>query len=212
MSAVLKLMKVDLIKLMNLKRYMVIFLLAPVVLTFFGPQMLPLGYVISVYGLIYGQSAYDEQSRAGYFYGTIPVSRGQVVLSRYLYSVVVIVGISLLELIIIPLSIRLMNNGVALQTMTQALVSSILLSVVFVSVTVPIVLMLGVTKSRFVIFGIYFVLIFIAQGLMFLPQQLSPLFASALKSPLVLTVASLLLLFLSYLVCDSLYKKKEYTD
>ncbi|MEG0388138.1 MAG: ABC-2 transporter permease [Niameybacter sp.] len=162
MSNVGLLMRKELIYLFKcLKSTWIISLLFMTVFTLIAPQMCMLATIIVPYFLIYGVMAHEEQSHSNALNHTLPVSRKEVGMSKYLlglvYSLVVGIGVTL----VLRTGLVMEKEYIKVfEQMGWINLSSILIgsALFYTALIIPIILRFGCMKMRMVMFVIYGVL------------------------------------------------------
>jgi hypothetical protein len=152
--------------------------------------------------------AYDSQSGWDVYVTTLPVSRKDVVLSKYMLSLILVLTGGMLALLMGWFGGLIKNVGNFTETllMTYAFCA---VGLVFISILLPLVYKFGVERSRVIIIAV--VAIPVAVGIALsqtgtLPEINEQTIGQALLlSPLVIVACSVL----SYAISSAIYRNKE---
>lgn len=205
----------DIMVLRKQLRYYLVFLVIYGAMAVMGMGVGVLGAIISVVGMVLPMSsiAYDEQARWDKFAVSTPAGRAGVVGGKYLFTLLVLGGMTVLVLLCMGL-LRL--AGLLEETMAElaAVALACTGAALFMNaVTLPLLLKFGAEKSRSISMGV-FVVIFGGSFLtaMALKKQaelpaLPAWLASALPGLLALLAAGCF--GVSYCIARSIYEKKE---
>lgn len=194
--------------------WILIILLFFSIFTFFqgeGMLLLTLGFVFGTVQLS-SLFAYDEMSRWDQFANCLPVKRKQIVLSKYIFALLLSIGILL---IIFPIVFLLnsINGIIPLNELTAFFCFIVALSIIVNSISLPFYVKFGFQKGRIAMFGVVFIPIFLIG---FMKDKLAnligqlPSVETFYKIAYVLPFISFLLLIVSYVLAVSFYKKKEF--
>lgn len=197
-----KLLQMELLKLSSLGKVMVINGIVLICFTM-SPTTAGIAYVLFVYMWVYTPAAYDEQNKGEYLVCTLPVSRGQIVLAKYLYS---LIGI-LLSVALCVIG-RTLSSATQLQFFGKSSMDVVftpegyfLFGCIFCALIIPLILKLGVTKARYWAMLLYILGIAVST------------FLAYAKFSVYLEISGILIgvavLVVSYWVSVSLYQKKE---
>ncbi len=156
---------------------------------------------------------FDEQAKWDRYALTMPVSRKQLVASKYLLTLLMAAGAALFA-IVLSVVIALINKQNPLEAVLGVLVS-LPAALFFVSLLLPIVIKLGVEKARIAMLAVYLVPMLIMILFFGLVQKPSKEFFESLARFLPLIGAGFVLLMLalfagSYLLAVRFAQKKEY--
>lgn len=196
MNTIMKLIRVDLLKLDAIKGMMAMSFVMCFLFSFM-PWVNGLASVFFLYAWVYTPMAYDEANKGEALLWGLPVSRRQIVQAKYLYVLIGVViacvfqfiGNYIMVSIILPSNLPILTTGI------------------FVSLMLPCLLYLGVTKGRYVVMVLYIVFVVLAgMGTSLIREIVTPYFQPSL--PLVILLVAVLLTA-SYLVSVRLYEKRE---
>ncbi len=168
--------------------------------------------------LIFSIYSYDEMAKWDTYALTLPISRKNIVKSKYLVMLLIdLIGVLICVIYNIILNIVLKTNT------PFAGMSSIWIGIaivlLFYSITIPFITKLGVEKSRLIViivylvpFIIYYVLgIALKDGTANLPHSLLNLWELFLKNIyLIVPITILLAIYISYQISVAIYIKKEF--
>lgn len=144
----------------------------------------------------------DERSKWERYALTMPVTRTELVLSRYVLSLLTaLVGLVLTFIVCWVMS----KNPVESLNVSLALLC---VGTIFASLVLPIIFKMGVDKGRIIMMIVFLVPFLLA---FLLPKTgIQPNEATLAKAIVFVPIAALVLLILSVYVSISIYKKKEF--
>ena len=91
MSPITALVKSDFIKLLGLRRSMIPFVIVMICFSL-SPQFLSAGMIMLIYGSVFTMLAYDQSSSSWHWYGSLPVTRRQIFLGKYCFSLLLLLA------------------------------------------------------------------------------------------------------------------------
>lgn len=152
---------------------------------------------------------YDEQSSWDKYANTLPISKGDIVLSKYILSVLLIIIGLVIALPIIFIINYFTDNGITTDFfLTFNMI--VTLALCLLAVLLPIYIKFGSIKGKMVLIALCFIPGFLL-GMFkeYLPNM--PLtFLNLKQFVYVAPVAGLLILWLSSLISTAIYKRKEF--
>lgn len=205
------LVKSDFVKLISLRRSLALFAVILLFL-FTSPQFFSLGVIMLVYGGVFSLLAYEQSAAAYHWYGSLPVTRRQVFLAKYLFSTALLL-LAMVLMFILSTPIGLAVNRFDGPTLLASLMVSWLLGCLFISITLPLTMLLGTIKARYAVMFLYFAVFFFSTSL--LENGGMARLLRFLQSPLLpwlVFLGGLAVMVLSYLICVSFYSRKEFID
>lgn len=158
--------------------------------------------------------AYDEKTKADAYIPTLPVNRKQIVISKYLLSVLLLLVGMIVGLIISTILAYLATKQ--LPNLIQ-LLSSVIGGVIGLSflqcIQIPCIYKWGAEKGRVQVYIVIMVIVGLITGIyMLFPNILDNFtFLSKISNflPLIAVFISLLMYFISYKISYKIYRKKE---
>lgn len=194
--------------------WIVFIILFFIVFSFFTGDGMLLLTLAFVFGTVQVSSlfTYDEMSRFDQFVNTLPVKKENVILSKYVLTVLLTIGINI---IIIPVvAFHNMNNPKDLPIDLVSIICFFMSVTIFLSsITLPFYVKFGSHKGRIVMFAVVFIPIFLMGFIAKSIENVMTNFSSfetintiAYFSPIV----SCLLLVVSYFISVNIYKNKEF--
>lgn len=141
-----------------LKSTWIISLLFMTVFCVLSPQMYLIASIIVPYFLIYGVMAHEENSHSNALNYTLPVSRKEVVLSKYLLGLIYSLVVGVVVTIVVNLGISMQKSYIEVfQTIGKMNVFITLVgsSLLYIALIIPIILKFGCIKMRMVMLLIY---------------------------------------------------------
>ncbi|HCL02249.1 MAG TPA: ABC-2 transporter permease [Lachnoclostridium phytofermentans] len=148
--------------------------------------------------------AYDDRSQWNKYAITMPVTRKQLVYSKYLIS---ILAIGITGVLCLALSL-LIDKSITAESLVT-IVSSLSIGILFISINIPFNFKFGVEKSRFIIIGLFGIptvlIVILSKANVPLPSE-----EFLLKLVRFLPFLAIALLIISILISVSIVEKKEY--
>jgi len=152
--------------------------------------------------------AYDEKANWDKYALSMPVSRKAVVISKYLFSLIMIL-ISLLVIVPVAVLLTLLTPDIVLNEALTVLLSITAVATVIFAIQLPIMFKFGVEKGRLLMMIVFLAPTFLA---MYLPKSGLPapsaelLKTLAYTSPLIIVI----LLLISVKISLKIYQSKEF--
>lgn len=194
MNSVILLMKKEWMYLFKcLKSTWITSLLFMTVFCILTPQMCLIASVIVPYFLIYGVMAHEEHSHSDALNYTLPVSRKEVVLSKYLLGFIYCLVVGLVVTGVVNLGMIMQKDYIEVfQTMGMINIFILLVgySLFYTALIIPIILKFGCIKMRVVmiviyavLFGISSVIMNIIKDVMIVPSKMTDALTTIQGSP-----------------------------
>lgn len=162
--------------------------------------------------LIFTALANDEMAKWDKYALTMPVARGEIVLSKYaLFIVLTLIGMTFASIVGIVMTSFLSYESI--KTILTASISGAGISCLFISLMLPIVFKYGVEKGRILFIAVMAVPAFLVVGGSKLIEKFNipiPTFSQVRPYLYFAPAIVLALLFISYKVSLSIYEKKEF--
>lgn len=163
-------------------------------------------YMITLFSIFVPMTSlgYDDRSEWNKYALTMPVTRKQLVYSKYLLS---ILAIAITGVLCLALSL-LLDKSINTESLVT-IASSLSIGIIFTSINLPFNLRFGVEKSRFIIIGLFGIptvlIVILSKANISLPSE-----EFILKLLRFLPLLAVALLIISILVSVSIVEKKEY--
>ncbi len=213
-SPLFALVKSDFIKLYSLRRTLLIFLLVLFIL-FLSPQMFSAGVVMLLYGSVFTLLAYDQSAAAYHWYDSLPVTRRQIFFGKYLFGILILLFSCPLMLAICLVAGKTLGKFDP-SFLLANLSLGWFLGCFFLSLMLPLTLILGSVKARYFNMIIYIALF---AGLSSVSGAdligLLPVIGSLSQNLFLLCLlvpAGLILVLLSCFIGSAIYCRKEFID
>ncbi|MGL5651543.1 MAG: ABC-2 transporter permease [Paraclostridium sp.] len=183
-----------------------------IIVSIFSPSFLSMLFCMGSYLIVYQTMAYEDMHGIDNLISTLPVKRSEYVISRYVLGIFGVI-ISMVLLLGVYFSISKVNKtDVSLELL---IITGVLSSVLVISVIIPVVLKLGVTKGKIINFLVVFLLIGVGTGIIqgassdkeFMDTIINII--SSVGFPMVTTIISLFMITISMIISLKLYKDKE---
>lgn len=179
-----------------------------IVMSFWDTSLIPFSAALIVMGMTYSSAAYEDKNKMNYLIYSLPVEPKRFVLSKYIYGFINTI-ISLVISNILFLIIKNLSRGNTIDFGIVFINSSVIfIGTVITILVVPLALIIGFEKGRFII-------VFLA----ILPMCITNSVSNSIKLPvinistsMVILMAALILITLtliSYFITSNLYAKKE---
>jgi ABC-type transport system involved in multi-copper enzyme maturation permease subunit len=163
-------------------------------------------YMVTLFSIFIPMTslAYDDRSEWNKYAITMPVTRKQLVYSKYLLSLLAI-GITGVLCLVLSL---LLDKSITTESLVT-IASSLSIGMLFLSINLPFNFKFGVDKSRFIIFGLFGIptvlIVILSKANVPLPSE-----EFILKLVRFLPLLAIALLIISILISVSIVEKKEY--
>ena len=154
MRNVLLLCRTDWFRLAGLPRYSLVYLL---ILAGFSvsTHVAPIGYVMACYVLSATVVGFDDNSAAGLFTGTLPVSRAQIVWGKYFFCTAFLLLADGVVLLVNRAAAGLLPPSVNPLPIGSLLALQFCGAAVIIAVSLPLILLLGSIRARYGLVAIY---------------------------------------------------------
>ncbi|MFR9189174.1 MAG: ABC-2 transporter permease [Anaerotruncus massiliensis (ex Togo et al. 2019)] len=160
MRNVLLLCRTDWFRLAGLPRYSLVYLL---ILAGFSvsTHVAPIGYVMACYVLSATVVGFDDNSAAGLFTGTLPVSRAQIVWGKYFFCTAFLLLADGVVLLVNRAAAGLLPPSVNPLPIGSLLALQFCGAAVIIAVSLPLILLLGSIRARYGLVAIYMAVFFL---------------------------------------------------
>lgn len=193
----------------NLRTLLIMFAICAIILTNgnssigFIPTFLSISIMMSTF-------SYDEYNKFDAFAVTLPNGRKNIVASKYLATILIIV-ISTILMRILTILMGVVRNNLNIEEIISSGFGCLISVFIVQAIIYPIIFKFGIEKSRIGLF----VGIFLVAGIFALISKLGIHLSDSTLSILnnygliIFSVSSIVIMFLSYLVSKHIYLKKE---
>lgn len=211
MSMVWNLVHMDFVKFKSLQRSQFFYMLMIVVLALIGPDFSLFSVVLLLYMMTYTIPAYDDMYKADYLTGTLPASRRQIVLSKYVFN---LFGIAMGAVLLVVENLLYTTPiyGNREFDVVPVVCLFVLMALLFLSISLPLVLILGATKSRIYVLILYMGACAGALPLMKSLQVDTGILEGVMRYPVLLVGVGLVFLAMSYGFAQKFYQQKQFLD
>ena len=214
MSNIINLVKMSYSNLNSVKKILLITILIFIAISMYDTTFLNMLIGIVVYSTVYQVMAYEDMYEINKLIGYLPVTRKEYVISRYFLGILNV----LLGIIVFAITFKLSSAfGIANTenlNFKLMLLVGITSSVLLLSVSIPMILKLGIVKGRFistfVMFGIIMIPGFIVNDIVEVEGLENILrYINNLGTPIILSILNIIALLISYNVAKGIYFKKS---
>lgn len=157
--------------------------------------------------------SYDDFNKWDAYAVTLPVLRKNIIKSKYIATLIIILGSSLLGLLISLLISVLPNQIFSLDIFIEEFLSAILGAIIFISIMFPLIYKIGIEKARIsvfvVVFGLLIVFNFLG-GFIDFSRVLDKLNSLSDVWFIVIPIIAMLFILVSYIITSRIYLKKEF--
>ena len=157
--------------------------------------------------------SYDDFNKWDAYAVTLPVLRKNIIKSKYIATLIIILGSSLLGLLISLLISVLPNQIFSLDIFIEEFLSAILGAIIFISIMFPLIYKIGIEKARIsvfvVVFGLLIVFNFLG-GFIDFSRVLEKLNSLSDVWFIVIPIIAMLFILVSYIITSRIYLKKEF--
>lgn len=214
MSNIINLVKMSYTNLNSLKKVLLLSLMIFIGLSMYEPVFLNMLIGIFVYSTLYQVMAYEDSYEINKLIGYLPVSRKEYVISRYVLGLINL----LIGIVVFTLSYKVSSN-LAIGSFENfnyklTLVSGMTSAVILLSVSIPMVLKLGIVKGRyiatFIMLGIVMAPGFVIKDIVQLEgiEAILKIFTKS-NLPFILIVLNVAFLVVSYIISKNIYYRKN---
>ena len=157
--------------------------------------------------------SYDDFNKWDAYAITLPVLRKNIIKSKYIATLIIILGSSLLGLLISLLISVLPNQIFSLDIFIEEFLSAILGAIIFISIMFPLIYKIGIEKARISVFVVVFGLLIIFNflgGFIDFSGILDKLDYLNDVWFIVIPIIAMLFILVSYIITSRIYLKKEF--
>ena len=157
--------------------------------------------------------SYDDFNKWDAYAVTLPVLRKNIIKSKYIATLIIILASSLLGLLISFLISLLPNQIFSLDIFIEEFLSAILGAIIFISIMFPLIYKIGIEKARIsvfiVVFGFLIIFNFLSNYIDFtlLLEKVNSLNEIWF---IVIPIIAMLFILVSYIITSRIYLKKEF--
>lgn len=210
----------DLLQLKSYRKSLVIFILIFVVTGIEQGIEEMGGYISIMLTLAFGMFSiatfsYDEQAKADRYIMTLPLTRKEIVLSKYVLIMLSTIVGAILGIIVSSAIVYLNLKSLPdIQELISMAIGGIFGIGIVEAIQVPCIYKLGAERGRIQIFIVIAIIAFILGGIFFLGEKMSinlPVDLNLINQfmPMILVVVTLLMYYISYRISCKIYSKKE---
>lgn len=210
----------DLLQLKSYRKSLVIFILIFVVTGIEQGIEEMGGYISIMLTLAFGMFSiatfsYDEQAKADRYIMTLPLTREEIVLSKYVLIMLSTIVGAILGIIVSSAIVYLNLKSLPdIQELISMAIGGIFGIGIVEAIQVPCIYKLGAERGRVQIFIVIAIIAFILGGIFFLGEKMSinlPVDLNLINQfmPIILVVVTLLMYYISYRISCKIYSKKE---
>lgn len=210
----------DLLQLKSYRKSLVIFILIFVVTGIEQGIEEMGGYISIMLTLAFGMFSiatfsYDEQAKADRYIMTLPLTRKEIVLSKYVLIILSTIVGAILGIIVSSAIVYLNLKSLPdIQELISMAIGGIFGIGIVEAIQVPCIYKLGAERGRVQIFIVIAIIAFILGGIFFLGEKMSinlPVDLNLINQfmPIILVVVTLLMYYISYRISCKIYSKKE---
>ena len=157
--------------------------------------------------------SYDDFNKWDAYAITLPVLRKNIIKSKYIATLIIILASSLLGLLISLLISVLPNQIFSLDIFIEEFLSAILGAIIFISIMFPLIYKIGIEKARIsvfvVVFGLLIVFNFLG-GFIDFSRVLDKLNSLSDVWFIVIPIITISIIMVSYIITSRIYLKKEF--
>lgn len=210
----------DLLQLKSYRKSLVIFILIFIVTGIEQGIEEMGGYISIMLTLAFGMFSiatfsYDEQAKADRYIMTLPLTRKEIVLSKYVLIILSTIVGAILGIIVSSAIVYLNLKSLPdIQELISMAIGGIFGIGIVEAIQVPCIYKLGAERGRVQIFIVIAIIAFILGGIFFLGEKMSinlPVDLNLINQfmPMILVVVTLLMYYISYRISCNIYSKKE---
>lgn len=153
----------------------------------------------------------DERTAFSKYMQTLPVSRKQIVAEKYLFGIM-ITGALLIVIMAFEFVRGILNNDFSLSEILSVISSTLFISCLFPSISLPVIFKLGIEKGKILLMCIGGLIGGLSAFLVNAPIMIGSIdfFQSTVMLPLLLLAVSAVMYFVSFILSVSAYEKREF--
>lgn len=215
MSNIINLMKLSFNNFLSIKKSVLLLIICFSIAAATNPAFSVMLIGMITYVIAYQTMAYEDSYGINYLISYLPVTKKEFVLSRYLFNLVMMV-IACLYYTVLYLFSKQFNiaqvNGINLDY-KSILYAGIFISVLLISVCIPLLLKFGIVKGR-TMMTLVFMVIIIIPSFTFVHESSNEIISlsekiASINGDLLLFIVSIICLSISYIITCKIYNKKE---
>ena len=213
MNNIMNLIKLSFNNFLSIKKSVVLIVLCFSVAGAFSPAFSVMLIGMITYVIAYQTMAYEDSYGIDYLISYLPVTKKEFVLSRYLFNLMMMVFACLFYTVIYLISSKFNVMKNMELDYKMILYVGIFISVVLISVCIPLLLKFGIVKGR-TMMTVVFMGVIMIPSFTFVSESNGVSISLAEKlthinGDLLLVVISIICLTISYLISCKIYNKKE---
>lgn len=212
MQNILNLIKLNFINLYSLKKSFLFVVVFGAIMGFVNTEMMCFSGAMYLMIVCYTLPAYEERSKSNYLIASLPVTKKEYVLSKYIFTLIN-VFITTVFTIILNYIIKFIKPNIELTPLHIICITILAIGVFTVSILLPLVLIFGVEKGRYFLVFIAVLPICFSPTIMSILPKLKLGFLynmSTTTSTMLLLLISITIILLSYFIVSNIYSKKEF--
>lgn len=190
------------------KKYILLVVLIGIATTFSDPSFIAFAGSMIIMALNYSVIAYEDKSKIGYLIYSLPVNPKKYVLSQYIYGFLITVLVMFITTVIFNIVSMFNLQNLEQITLTTTLISVLLISLVINTITVPIGIILGFQKARYIISSLAILPVIISPTLVKIISNININISENVLIILTLAGAAAFTIF-SYIISSNLYCKRD---
>lgn len=207
MNKIINLLRLQFETIFSLKKMILIIFLLASIYSFINPSLITTTGLLYLMASCYTTAAYEEKSKNGYLFRSLPIKARDYIFSRYLYVAInTLISITLtIGVYKILIYFEKINNNdmVSLEGLGMTMV---FIGVFMMCIVTPVELLLGFEKGRFVI-------IFLSLSPMIfgnlLIEQMPLINLNSIIIKILILLCLITIILISYFITSNLYAKKE---
>lgn len=213
MNNIMNLIKLSFNNFLSIKKSVVLIVFCFSVAGAFNPAFSVMLIGMITYVIAYQTMAYEDSYGIDYLISYLPVTKKEFVLSRYLFNLMMMVFACLFYTVIYLISSKFNVMKNMELDYKMILYAGIFISVVLISVCIPLLLKFGIVKGR-TMMTVVFMGVIMIPSFTFVSESSGVSISLAEKlahinGDLLLAVISIICLIISYLISCKIYNKKE---
>ena len=202
------LVKMEFYSILAVKKYILLVILIGIATIFADSSFIAFAGGMILMAVNYSVVAYEDKSKIGYLIYSLPVNPKKYVLSKYIYGVITTTLVMIITVIIFNI-VKIFNiqnlEGI---TLTTILLSVLLIGVVINTITVPIGIVVGFEKARYIISILAIAPVCLSPSLVQLISNIKINISENVLIILIL-VAAAIFSVLSYIITSNLYCRRD---
>lgn len=167
------------------------------------------------YIIVYNTLAYEERNKSDLFNVSLPVSRREICLAKYMQAVIAIIGSCILSTLGVWINqVFEIEQGAQLAgELGQMVTMMLVIAFIYIAIVLPCLFYFGTLKARYILFFTYIILFVVTSNVDAMRVRITMEFIECIfngNSGLFGIVLAGMIMIVSYTISLAIWKKKEF--